>query len=122
MRPPPWAKDGDRSQDRPVVVVAATLDGVVDQVMYGGRILENACQAIGREILVEFLIELERRGVRVVAHCHDEVVAEVATAAAPAILRLVQDLAAMTPNWAQGLPLRVEAFISPIWSKESPLG
>lgn len=121
MRPPKWAKDGDRSQDRPVVVVASTPDGVVDQVMYGGRILENACQAIGREILVELLIELDRRGIPVVAHCHDEVVLEVAMVAAPMVLELVQGLAATSPGWAEGLPLRVEAFISPIWTKESPL-
>lgn len=121
MRPPKWAKDGDRSQDRPVVVVASTPDGVVDQVMYGGRILENACQAIGREILVELLIELDRRGIPVVAHCHDEVVLEVAMTAAPMVLELVQGLAATSPGWAEGLPLRVEAFISPIWTKESPL-
>ena len=120
LRSPPWVEPGDKSQDAPVVVVASTLGGTVDQVMYGGRILENACQAIGRELLVEFLIELHRRKIPVVSHCHDEVVAEGPLTKAPDIMAEIVVLAEKTPAWANGLPLRVEAFTSPVWSKDSP--
>lgn len=121
MRSPPWAKPGDHTQDRPVVVVAQTPEGAPDQVMYGGRILENACQAIGRDILITLLVELHRRGIPVVAHCHDEVVIEVGMEAAQAVLLEAKSLAEKPPSWAADLPLRVEAFISPFWSKEQPV-
>lgn len=121
MRSPKWVVPGDRSQDRPVVVVASTPDGPVDQVMYGGRILENACQAIGREILADLLVRLHDLGVPVVGHCHDEIVMEVAATESAEVAAAVQDLASAPPTWAHDLPLKAEVFTSPIWSKEDPL-
>lgn len=120
MRPPKWAKAGDRSQDKPVVMVARTPDGTVDEVMYGGRILENACQAIGREILVEYLVKLSGNAHQVVAHCHDEVVIEAPSLNSLATMKEVVRLAETTPSWAKELPLKVEAFHSYFWAKEPP--
>lgn len=120
MRSPPWAEPGDTSQDRPVVIVASTPDGPSDQIMYGGRILENACQAIGREILIEFMIDDPGIGASLVAHCHDEVAAEVPTPDAPAVLVRMKERANTSPKWAPDLPLRVKAFLSPFWAKDDP--
>jgi DNA polymerase len=117
MRPPPWAEPGDRTQDQPAVIVAPSFGATPDQVMYGGRILENACQAIGRDLLVHSMITLDRLNIPVIAHCHDELVVEVPTAETPSALGLVQTTTETAPDWARGLPLRVEVFDSPIWSK-----
>lgn len=72
---------------------------------YGGRLVENAVQAIARDLLADLILKLDKQGLQVVGHVHDEIIVEHPDAAE-------QVLAAMTegPRWAQGLPLGGEAF------------
>jgi DNA polymerase len=86
--------------------------------MYGGRVLENLCQAIAREILVELLLALEQRGYRIIGHCHDEVLIMVPDADVPRALVEICDLAERSPTWAPQLPLKVEAFATLFWGKD----
>ncbi len=44
---------------------------------YGGKLAENVVQAVSRDVLCEKMIELERCGLSIVMHVHDEVVLEV---------------------------------------------
>lgn len=122
MRSPPWAKAGDHRQDREALVVSRTPEAKPDEVMYGGRILENLCQALGREILVDFLITVEREGFCPVAHCHDEAVMEVLAEEAFVRLQRARELAEVSPSWALTLPLKAEAFVAPFWAKEEVPG
>ncbi len=46
---------------------------------YGRKLVQNIVQGICRDLLTEFLVEYERRGLPVVMHVHDEVVVEAAT-------------------------------------------
>lgn len=72
---------------------------------YGGSLVENATQAIARDILAEALVGLERAGHRVVGHVHDEVIAEGTELAD--IERIMTDV----PLWATGLPIDGEGFV-----------
>lgn len=71
---------------------------------YGGRLVENATQAIARDVLAAALVRLERSGYPVVGHVHDEVIAETDQ------LEAVTQLMTLNPVWAVGLPLDGEGF------------
>lgn len=76
---------------------------------YGGSFIENACQAVARDIFFHGLEKAEQAGYPVVLRVHDELVAEV-----PIDGALTADglAACMTilPRWAMGLPLAAAGF------------
>lgn len=82
------------------------LRGRVD--MYGGRLAENIVQAVSRDLLAHAMAEMERRGLRVVGHVHDEVLIE----GGQAELDLAVELIRTNPSWAEGLPLDAEGFLT----------
>jgi hypothetical protein len=66
------------------VLVSTTIDGPQilaltpeERTLHGGLLVENAVQAIARDILAEAILRIEDAGLRIVLHVHDEVVAEV---------------------------------------------
>lgn len=71
---------------------------------YGGRLVENATQAIARDILAEALIRLENGGFDVVGHVHDEVLCE--RGSVDQIVKILCD----PPGWAAGLPIDASGF------------
>jgi DNA polymerase len=71
---------------------------------YGGKLTENITQAICRDLLADALVRLERAGVNVVLHVHDEVVAELADEAQ---LEDMKAIVSQLPRWAAGLPVGV---------------
>jgi DNA polymerase len=78
---------------------------------YGGRLVENATQAIARDVLAEALIRLEDAGYAVVGHVHDEVIVESTD------LPGVEKLMVQQPSWASGLPLDAEGFVTDRYRK-----
>jgi DNA polymerase len=44
---------------------------------YGGKLTENAVQAIARDLLVHAMFNLEEAGYKIVGHVHDEVIIEI---------------------------------------------
>jgi DNA polymerase len=73
---------------------------------YGGRLVENATQAIARDILAEALVRLERAGYPVVGHVHDEILVE-QTRELAGVTRVMTEV----PRWATGLPIDAEGFL-----------
>jgi len=78
---------------------------------YGGRLVENATQAIARDILAEALVRLDAAGYPVVGHVHDEAIVE--SDALEDITRLM----VQSPPWANGLPLDAEGFVTDRYRK-----
>jgi len=72
---------------------------------YGGRLVENATQAIARDVLAEALVRLDERGYPVTGHVHDEVIVESLE------LDHITNLMTEVPRWARGLPLDGEGFV-----------
>lgn len=81
------------------------------QDTYGGRLTENVTQAVARDLLAEALIRLDEAGIQVVAHVHDEIVAETEDS------ELVVKLMTESPRWATGLPIRAEGFVTERYRK-----
>ena len=79
---------------------------MVVQETFGGKLAENATQAIARDILAHALLTLEKNGYPVVFHVHDEAVIE--KPAGQGSLEEACRLMAIAPDWAEDLPLRAD--------------
>ncbi len=75
---------------------------------YGGKLCENAVQAIARDVLVNGMLRLEAAGYPIVATVHDEAVAEVGEEFG-SIEEAGREMCVL-PSWATGLPLAVEGW------------
>jgi DNA polymerase len=70
---------------------------------YGGTFIENAVQAISRDVFAAAMQRLESAGYSIVLHVHDEICAEVPEGfgSAAEFLKLITT----PPSWAEGLPI-----------------
>jgi len=83
---------------------------------YGGRLTENAVQAIARDILAETLVRLENSGkYKPVLHVHDEVVSEVDEGQGDLVE--YESLVLTLPDWAESLPLEAHGWIGKRYRK-----
>lgn len=83
------------------------------QETYSGRLVENATQAIARDILAEAMARMEDYGLSIVGHVHDEVIIE-----APIGKYKVDEvckLMAIKPDWCEGLPLSAAGYLAPAY-------
>lgn len=71
---------------------------------YGGKLSENATQAVARDILAHGLLAAEDAGFDPVMHVHDEILAENCTA--DELVAVMSE----NPPWAKGLPLAADGF------------
>ena len=81
---------------------------MVRQETFGGKLVENATQAIARDLLAHAMRNLEKNGYRIVFHVHDEAVMEV-----PEDFGSVEEaceIMGQGPEWASGLPLRADGY------------
>jgi AAA domain len=80
----------------------------VDVTEWYGTFVENCVQACARDLLAAALVRLEAAGFAIVAHVHDEAIAEIADGAD----RCAEFLTIMTeaPPWADGLPIAGKAW------------
>lgn len=86
---------------------------------YGGRLTENVTQAVARDVLAHALVNLDKEDVAVVAHVHDEVIAE----GGVTVERMKELMGAgvgnpLAPPWADGLPLAAEGYYCARYRKE----
>lgn len=78
---------------------------------YSGKLVENITQATARDLLAEAMWRMEKAGLDIVAHIHDEVVLEV-----PKGSVTVEDVTTImnqNPEWADGLPLASAGYYAP---------
>ena len=81
---------------------------MVVQETFGGKLAENATQAIARDILAHALLTLEKNGYPVIFHVHDEAVIEMSIG--QGALEEACRLMAIAPDWAKDLPLRADGY------------
>jgi hypothetical protein len=82
--------------------------------LWGGVLTENACQSLARDVFAAGLLRLNRAGIRVVLHAHDEVLCEVEPGTDP---KEIERLLTISPDWAPNLPLAAEAKILDHYAK-----
>lgn len=85
--------------------------------LWGGSITENIVQAVARDLLAWWIFEIEKCGIRVIHHAHDEVVCLAPRAKADEVLEEVLCVLNRGPKWAAGLPLAAEGELSDVYKK-----
>lgn len=81
------------------------------QETYGGKLVENATQAVARDILAHSMVTLDEAGWEIVLHVHDEIVTE--TDPGFGSTEELEALMAAQPAWLAGCPVSAEG-----WSEE----
>jgi DNA polymerase bacteriophage-type len=122
MRPTPWGEDKRTLTHKSVVHSARQVvpeDGNSSSwarvATYGGSLVENAVQAIARDLLAEAMLRIERAGFPIVLTVHDEVVSE---APVDRSLDEFKRLLIEVPDWARGLPISAKAWSGPRYRKD----
>ena len=83
---------------------------------YGAKCVENIVQGTARDLLALALLRLEEAGYPVVMHCHDEAICEVPIGQGS--VEDVNRIMAVTPEWAEGLPLKADGFETEFYKKD----
>lgn len=84
---------------------------------YGGKLFENACQSLARDVMAHNMPAIEAAGFDIVLTVHDEVITEAPDSAEFTAERLGALLAA-NPPWAPDMPLAAGGFEAYRYRKE----
>ena len=80
---------------------------------YGGKLVENIVQATARDCLAEAMARLDGAGYDIVAHVHDEIIAE-----GDQDIKEMEAIMSEPIPWAPGLPLRADGFETEFYRKD----
>jgi len=83
---------------------------VIPNRIYGGKCVENVCQALARIVIGEQMLMVARK-LRVVMTVHDAVGALAPVSSRCEAREYVEDCMRIRPKWAMGLPLNCESKI-----------
>ena len=83
-----------------------------------GKLTENAVQAIARDLLAHGMTLAERRGIKIVMHVHDQIIALCREDEAEAKLAILQECMGSRPSWAPTIPLKSAGHISKWFVKD----
>ncbi len=78
------------------------------QNLYGGRIMENLCQAIARDVMLDAMLRLDERNWSLILTVHDEILSDnpIGVKQLPDML----DTMTLEEPWHAGLPLAAEGW------------
>ncbi len=81
---------------------------------YGGKLFQNATQAVAADLMAFGMCEAEKQGFEIVTLIHDEALANEHPTKS---IKDFEDALATLPRWAEGLPLVAEGKIIPYYVK-----
>jgi DNA polymerase I-like protein with 3'-5' exonuclease and polymerase domains len=76
--------------------------------IYGGKVIENVCQAIARCVIAEQMLKIGKK-YKVVLTVHDAIACVVPEAEVAEAQAYVEECMRWTPEWASGLPVNCES-------------
>lgn len=83
-----------------------------------GKLVENADQAVSRDLLAHGMMLAHQRGLDIRVHVHDQIVVLAPSYRASKDLEVLQDCMRTVPKWASGLPLNSAGFVSKNFMKD----
>lgn len=84
---------------------------------YGGKLFENICQSVARDVMAYNMPRIEDMGYEIVLTVHDEILTEAEDHPSWSHEHL-SELLATNPSWAEGLPLAAGGFESKRYKKD----
>jgi len=90
---------------------------LVDVRPWHGMLIENCAQALARDIFADRILELERRGVEVLTHTHDEIVTETKAEDSKECARTIHEVMTTPPEWIPDIPLGCKVKIMNAYEK-----
>lgn len=84
---------------------------------WGGKLVENATQAIARDLLADALLRLDALDIPLDTTIHDEVIAEPLQCDAVRTLASMKTIMSVPPLWGTGLPLAAEGKLMSRYGK-----
>ena len=93
------------------------MGGYRDTKVYSGHVVENASQALARDIFSDMMLRLDKAGLEIIMHVHDEVIIEVDEDKAEDALNKTLETMQEPPAWIPDIPVAVEGEISDIYVK-----
>ena len=78
--------------------------------IYGGKVVENICQAVARQVVAEQMLRVSKR-YKVVLTVHDAVAIIAKKEEAPEAQAHLEECMSWNPKWAVGLPLACESGV-----------
>lgn len=85
---------------------------------WGGVLTENIVQAVARDVLVSGMLRAESRGMKIVGHCHDEIITEMPGPSTGLDELLLTECMSEPIGWAPGLPLGAEGWEGERYAKQ----
>jgi DNA polymerase len=106
----PNLRKTQNSEDGDILYVYDTKKGktTVPNNIYGGKVVENACQALARIVIGEQMLRIARK-YRVVMTVHDAIACIAPESEAQRAKEYVELCMRLRPRWAPDLPLNCEA-------------
>ena len=90
---------------------------MVQMTTYGGDIAQGITQGTAADLMLEGMMRVEEAGIDPVLSVHDEGVFEVTDEWEGDVLQHVCDLMAVSPAWAEGLPIAADGWIGRRFTK-----
>tara|TARA_R110002020_G_C16083732_1_gene757308 strand:- start:481 stop:819 length:339 start_codon:yes stop_codon:yes gene_type:complete len=78
--------------------------------IYGGKVIENVCQALARCIISEQMVKIARK-YKIALTVHDSLVCVVGEQEAEQAQEFIENVMRTSPVWAKGLPLDCESGV-----------
>lgn len=118
-RIPPYAKEIGSNKTKATIVYDGPRG---ESTLYGGKAAENITQGTARDIFALALVRLEGQGIPIVCHEHDGLTSEVPKDKAKEYLHTQIKIMKDNPEWAAGIPIEAEGFLSPRYYKKPAKG
>jgi len=83
--------------------------------LWGGSITENIVQAVARDLLAYWILEMDKAGLNIVLHSHDEIICMFIKK--DPFLQVMLNIMRHGPDWATGLPLDAEGVLTDVYTK-----
>lgn len=83
--------------------------------LYGGKIIENICQALAGELTKSAIERAEKAGLLCVGQCHDEVIAIAPAEEAKNAVEILKGAMEQPPYWLPTIKLKAEVGIGSNW-------
>ncbi len=84
--------------------------------LWGGSITENIVQAVARDLLVCWILEVEKANLPVVLHSHDEIICMLQKNDVHGLDDMIKIMSAEL-EWGKGLPLSAEGCLTEVYKK-----